>query len=844
MSINAGTAVGFLDIDTSKFSSGLKAAAKQLGSFKDDTLNASQKFTNMGQGLKSIGSSLTKSVTLPLVGIGAASVATAANFEKSMDNVAALSGATGKDLEKLTNAAKEMGATTQFSATEAADALGFMALAGWDANESTAALPGVLNLAASSGMELAAASDMVTDYLSAFGEEADQAGRMADVLSYAQANSNTTAQQLGEAFKNCAVNANNFGLDIEQTTALLGKLGDQGLKGSEAGTALNAVFRDMSSKMKDGAIAIGDTNVKITDSQGNFRNMADIVADVNKATDGLSESEKMVALQSTFTADSVKAMGILMNTGGDDIAGFTDDLYNAEGAAADMAATMNDNLNGQLTLLKSALEGAAISIGEALLPMIKGLVEWINDLVNWFNGLNPSIQTAIIVIGGIVAAIGPVLMIIGQLCISIGGLITFFGAGGVGAGILAGAISFLTGPIGIAIGVIIALVAAGVALYKNWDTVKAKCSEIWANIEATIRKFIMNSILYVQFKWEECKQWLSDCWNSVKDSAIEIWNNIGNFFTETIPQWIENIVNWFNELPYKIGYALGYALGTIIKWGADAWNYLTTNVPKWIEGVSKWFSELPGKIWNWLVQAIQKISQWGSQTYSKAKEGATNTINGISQWFSQLPGKIWSWLTQAIQKMSQWASNMAQKGKDAASKTVSNVVSGFTSLPGKIATIGSNAVKSLWNGINSMGSWIKSKISGFVSGLISGFKGVKSGISAALGRSVYDTRSIQVGEYDPQDYSTVQFSYTNAKKVSLSDSVAKSSIMDDVLSKFDSNFKNAKVSGNTDNSFENTYNINLNIDKMMNSDNRSIEDIADQLAFYLRRKNIAIGGVR
>lgn len=833
MAINAGMAVGYLDIDTSKFSAGLKTAQSQLSSFSDNSLSASQKFTSMGNGLKTIGSTLTKTVTLPLVGVGTAAVATAANFEKSMDNVAALSGATGKDLEDLTNLAKQMGETTQFSASEAADALGYMALAGWDTQESMNGLPGVLNLAASSGMGLAEASDMVTDYLSAFGEEADQAGRMADVLAYAQANSNTTTQGLGEAFKNCAVNANAFGMDIEQTTAVLGKLADQGLKGSEAGTALNAVFRDMSSEMKDGAIQIGDTAVKITDANGNFKDMSDIVRAVSKATDGLSESERMAALQSTFTADSIKAMGILTNVGADEIAEFTNNLYESSGAASEMASAMNDNLNGQLTLLKSALEGAAISIGESLMPMIKDLVSWINGLVDWFNNLSPSVKQTIVVVAGLAAAAGPLLMIIGQISIGIGALAPLF--------------SFLISPIGLVIAVIGLLVAAGVALYNNWDIVKEKCGEVWSYVCDSISNFVSESIQWVKDKWEECKLWLSNCWNTVKDSAIEIWNNIGNFFTETIPQWVSNITNWFNELPYNIGFALGTVLGSIVQWGIDTWNYLATNVPKWIEGVSKWFSELPGKIWNWLTQAIQKISQWGAETYSKAIEGATKTINGIIQWFSQLPGKIWNWLTQAIQKMGQWATNMAQKGKEAADRTVSNVINGFTSLPGKVAKIGSDAVKSLWNGISSMASWITNKISGFVSGIVNGFSGITGKVASKVGKTIdepYVARSVQGREYEAQDYSTVQFNYSRAKQTSLSDAIAKSSAMNDVLSKLDSSFRSTKVSGDTDNKFDNTYNINLNIDKMVNSDDRSIEDIANQLAFYLKRKNVALGGVR
>ena len=576
MAMSVGTAIGYLDLDTSKFQSALKTASSQLKGFTDSSKSTGDRITSLGSGLKTMGQNMTKYVTTPLTGLGTASVMTAATFEKSMSNVQALSGATGKDLEDLTNIAKEMGAKTQFSASEAADALGYMALAGWDSSQSMKALPGVLDLAAASNMGLAEASDMVTDYLSAFQEEADQAGRMSDVLAYAQANSNTTTPALGEAFKNCAVNANSFGLDIEQTTALLGKLGDQGLKGSEAGTALNAVFRDMSSKMKDGAIAIGDTNVKITDANGNFKSMAEIVAGVQKATDGLSESEKMVALQSTFTSDSIKAMGILMNTGSDSIENFTNELYNSNGAASEMAATMNDNLSGQITTLKSALEGAAISIGEALLPMVKDLVAWINNLVTWFNSLSPSMQTSIVMAAGLAAAIGPVLIIIGQMSTGIGVLVNAFGllsiaklkdkaetialhllyakdavlkaastaatyaqiaattAWNVVCGVatavttaLGAAIAFLTSPIGLVILAITALIAIGVLLYKNWDTIKAKCSEIWENTIKPMIEKVTNAIKNViTTVWNGITSFLTTIWNGIKSVATAVWEGI------------------------------------------------------------------------------------------------------------------------------------------------------------------------------------------------------------------------------------------------------------------------------------------------------------------------------
>ena len=201
------------------------------------------------------------------------------NFTSTMSEVSAISGATGEDFEKLEACAREYGATTVFSASNAAEALKYMSLAGWDADQSTSALGGVLNLAAASGMELGAASDMVTDYLSAFAMEAGDAAYFADLLSYAQSHSNTTAEALGEAYKNCAANLNAAGQDVETVTSLLEGMANQGYKGSEAGTAMAAIMRDITNGMKDGAIKIGETSVAVMDAQGNFRDLTDILTE-------------------------------------------------------------------------------------------------------------------------------------------------------------------------------------------------------------------------------------------------------------------------------------------------------------------------------------------------------------------------------------------------------------------------------------------------------------------------------------------------------------------------------------------------------------------------------------
>lgn len=304
------------------------------------------------------------------------------NFESSMSNVAALSGATGEDLEKLESTAKEFGASTVFSAGEAADALGYMALAGWDANQSSSALGGVLNLAAASGMDLAAASDMVTDYLSAFSLEASDSAKFADELAYAQANSNTSATQLGEAFKNCAANLNAAGQDVETTTSLLASMANQGLKGSEAGTALTAIMRDLTAKMKDGKIIIGETAVQVQDANGNYRDLTDILKDVNKATQGMGKAEKAAALRSTFTADSIKGLNLILNDGVDKAAKFEESLRNCDGAAQDMADTMNDNVSGSLKMLRSNVEDKMIKVFDAAAPKIKSAINSLSRALN------------------------------------------------------------------------------------------------------------------------------------------------------------------------------------------------------------------------------------------------------------------------------------------------------------------------------------------------------------------------------------------------------------------------------------------------------------------------------
>ncbi len=370
--------------DTSGMRKSFREAEREVGSSCTGIDVAVSKATQIIAGFVSAAAitAAAKQATQYVIEVGSA-------FEASMSEVQAISGATSAELEKMSAKAKQLGSTSRFSATEVSQAFKYMSLAGWDVSQSISAVDGVIQLAAASGMDLAAASDMVTDYLSAFGMEASQATYMADMLAYAQSHSNTTAEQLGEAYKNCAANMNASGQDIETTTAMLEALANQGSKSSEAGTKVSAIMRDITAKMDEGKIAIGDTTVAVMDANGNFRDMTDIIKDVDTAAQGMGDAEKAAALASTFTSDSISGLNMILNEGVDKITGYEEELRNSSGAAADMADTMQNNLQGKITAAGSALEGLGIAAYDyisgpagTVVDMATGMFKGLTDLIS------------------------------------------------------------------------------------------------------------------------------------------------------------------------------------------------------------------------------------------------------------------------------------------------------------------------------------------------------------------------------------------------------------------------------------------------------------------------------
>ncbi|MBQ2596277.1 MAG: phage tail tape measure protein, partial [Oscillospiraceae bacterium] len=371
-----------------------------------------KKMEAVGDSISGVGQKLMPA-TIAVAGLGTAAVKTAADFDAGMSKVAAISGATGDDLQSLRDKAREMGAKTKFSASEAASAMEYMAMAGWKTTDMLGGIEGVMNLAAASGADLATTSDIVTDALTAFGLSAADSGHFADILAAASSNANTNVQMMGETFKYCAPIAGALGFSAEDTAQAIGLMANAGIKSTQAGTALRTIMNNLTGEVKLSGAALGEVTIATTNADGSMRNLSDILGDCRDAFSQLSESEKAQAAESLVGKNAMSGFLALMNAGEADVNKLSSAIANCDGVAENMAMTMQDNLAGQLTILKSQLEELAISFGEMLMPAIRNIVSNIQAFVDKLNHMSEGQRKAVLTTALLVAAIGPLLMIIG-----------------------------------------------------------------------------------------------------------------------------------------------------------------------------------------------------------------------------------------------------------------------------------------------------------------------------------------------------------------------------------------------------------------------------------------------
>ena len=615
------------------------------------------------------------------------------NFTSTMSEVSAISGATGEDFEKLEACAREYGATTVFSASNAAEALKYMSLAGWDADQSTSALGGVLNLAAASGMELGAASDMVTDYLSAFAMEAGDAAYFADLLSYAQSHSNTTAEALGEAYKNCAANLNAAGQDVETVTSLLEGMANQGYKGSEAGTAMAAIMRDITNGMKDGAIKIGETSVAIMDAQGNFRDLTDILTEVEAATNGMGDAERAVALSSTFTADSTKGLNLILNEGMDNIAGYEEELRGASGSAEEMANIMNDNLSGDVAAMNSAFEELGLKIYDALESKLRAGVQFITNgvipAIEWLGGHIPEVTIAVSGLGAVIAAMNWG-TISSKIAMVKGALVK-----------LAAALGGVSLPAIAIIAVITAVALAFTNLWKNNEEFRNKITAIWDGIKAKFDEFgqgIVDRLNALGFEFEDITEVMKAVWDGFCEVLAPIFEGVFQQISDILNEALDILTGLFDIFAGIFTGDWDMVWQGVQEVFGAVWDFVVATFENWIstftslaDTVLGWFGTDWETVWTnvktFFSDTWNAISSFFSGILTGIKTFFTDTWNAIVSFFSGILSGIYSSVTGTMTEIHDTFTNIWD--------SITGFLSGAWETIKNIVTVGIMAVKEI-----------------------------------------------------------------------------------------------------------------------------------------------------
>lgn len=636
-----------------------------------------EKLQTVGNKISSVGQKLLP-VTGVVTGLGTAAVKTAADFDSAMSRVAAVSGAAGSDFDSLRDKAREMGVKTKFSATEAADAMNYMAMAGWKTEDMLSGIEGVMYLAAASGEDLATTSDIVTDALTAFGLSAGDSGHFADVLAAASSNANTNVSMMGETFKYCAPVAGALGFSVEDTAEAIGLMGNAGIKASQAGTSMRSIMTNLTGDVKLSGAAIGDVTIATTNADGSMRSLSAILADCRVAFGGMTEAEKANNAEALVGKNAMSGFLALMNAAPEDIEKVSGAVNNCKDAAKNMADTMQDNLEGQLTILKSQLQELAISFGDLLMPAVRSIVFGLQGMVDVLNAMPDGVKRVIMIVALLAAALGPVLIIIGKTLSAIGTIMTW-------APKLAGAISAVKGafaalsatmmanPIAIVIAAIAALVAAFIYLWNTNEEFRQFWIRLWNEIKEVA----------VQV-WTAVSQFLVSAWNGIRNTAVAVWNGIRDFFSGL---WA-GIKTLFTTVVTAISTFL-----------VGAWNGIRATVMAVWNAISAFL----GSVWNGIKSVITNVVN-GIRTFlQSAWNGIRTVITTVMNAIRTVISTVWNGIRTIISTVMNGIRGTVNSVWNGIRNTISSVVNG-------IKNTVSGAFNAMWFGIRSTISGIYNTI--------------------------------------------------------------------------------------------------------------------------------------
>ena len=653
-----------------------------------------------------------------------------------------------------------MGAKTKFSATEAAEAMNYMAMAGWKTEDMLDGIEGVMNLAAASGEDLAATSDIVTDALTAFGLSAKDSGHFADILAAASSNANTNVSMMGETFKYCAPIAGALGFSAEDTAEAIGLMANAGIKSSQAGTALRTIMNNLAGDVKISGKAIGDVTIATTNADSSMRDLSDILADCRSAFGNLTESEKAQAAESLVGKNAMSGFLALMNAGEDDIAKLSSAIDNCDGSAEKMAMTMQDNLAGQLTILKSQLQELAISFGDILMPAIRSIVSKLQGFVDKLNGMDEGTKRTIVTIALLVASIGPLLVIIGTAISKIGvamqGVVKLANGisklkvsvqGGTGVlGKLGAALGGISAPVLAVVAVIAVLVAAFIHLWKTNEGFRDAIIGTWNRIKDTISGFcqgIVDRLNALGFQFTDIVDVLKTVWDGFCQVLAPIFegvfNNIANILS-TVTGVITGILdvfigiftgNWsqawtgvkeifssiWNGISSFFTNILNVIKGVadvVLGWFGTSWNEVWTNIKTFFEGIWNGIATFFTTIW----ETLKNVVTVGIMAIGSILSAAFDIIT--------LPFRfIWENCKEII--ISVW---------DAIKSKVSTVIHAVASVISTVMNAIKTVFSTVWNAIKTVVTTVVNAIKSVVTTVFNAIKSTATTVWNAIKAAV------------------------------------------------------------------------------------------------------------
>jgi len=621
---------------------------------------------------------------------------------------------------------------------------------GWKTEDMLSGLPGVLNLASAGGTDLATTSDIVTDGLTAMGLTAKDTDKFVDIMASTCSNANTSIELMGETLKYVGPVAGSLGIEMDDLSVAIGLMGNAGLKGSQAGTSLRAGLTNLVKPTKEMRSAMEKYGVELVKNSDGSVDLMGTMENLRGTLGGLDQTTQAAALASIFGKEAMSGWASIVNASEGDFNKLTEAIANSDGTAKSMADTMMGGAKGALTEMKSALEGVAITIGERLTPFIEKLADGVSKLCTWFQNLSPATQTFIMIVAGLLATIGPLLIIIGSA-------ISLFANLSIVAGALGISVGALVAPFGIAIAIIGAIIAIGYLLVSNWDTIKAKASELGK---------------YVSDKFKELKTNVSNKINELKTDVSNKFNELKTNATNKINELKTNATNKINELKTSVSNKI---------------NELKTNATNKV-------NEMKTSICN----AFNALWQTGVSIFNNLNSSISSVCSGLSSTVSNI-----------FNNMKSSVSNAFNGLKSVVSNTMNSIRS---------------TVSSIWNSVRSIFSAVlkpnikipKISISGSFS--LNPPSVPKFGISWHSKGAIFKRPTVLGGMGVGDAHNGIG---SNAEAILPINQLPKLLGLDKL---------------------QNNNGIALNIENFNNNTDKDIEYLANELAFYLSRKKIGVGG--